>query len=108
MIDPSGDHTGSRPTVLVSRTGAPPETGILNKPSPLPSLPPVTIHCPSGDQSVDPSTSIADPIPVVSAPSDVINCNRLLPAWLVTIAIRRPSGEMAGGATMPPCGACQI
>ena len=77
--DPSGDHTGLRPSVLVSRTGSPPPVGILNSPLPCPSLPPVTIQRPSGDQSDEPSISNSGAISRDSVPSGEINRSRRLP-----------------------------
>src|SRR5208283_1334165 len=96
--DPSGDHTGFRPIVLVSRTGDPPPVGILNSPLPFPSSPPVTIQRPSGDQSAEPSTSNAGAISLESVPSAEINRSRRLPLRRVTTAIRVPSGEIAAGS----------
>src|SRR5438876_7446724 len=51
---PSGDHTGFSAIPATRRTGAPPPTGILNRPGPFASLPPVTIHLTSGDQDAGP------------------------------------------------------
>src|ERR1019366_8184102 len=47
----SGDKTGLTASPEMRRIGAPPSAGILNNPRPCASLPPVTIHLPSGDQS---------------------------------------------------------
>ena len=56
---PSGDHTGFNPGFPGKRIGAPPAAGILNNPGPEASIPPVTIHLPSGDQQGAPRTSMA-------------------------------------------------
>src|SRR5262249_61544828 len=78
---------------------SPPSTGILNRPSPLPSLPPMTIHLPSGDQHGVPRIASVLAKSRDSVPSLVSRCRRRLPFCRRTNATRRPSAETAGGSS---------
>src|SRR5439155_10768901 len=88
--------------------GGPPSIGILNRPGPLASSPPVTIHLPSGDHAALPCTSTSSARDCCSAPSPDIMLRWVFPCFLRTTAARRPSGETAGGSRSAPSEPFQI
>src|SRR5262245_46017458 len=108
MSFPSGDHTGARAAPVVRRTGAPPSTGILNRPSALPSLPAAAIHFPSGDQDTAPRTSTVTAKGRTGEPS--VGSSRIvsLPPLLNDTTARRPSIDTAGGSSRGPSDPFQI
>ena len=104
---PFGDQTGLTASSETSRTGALPSTGILNKPGPCPSSPPVTIQAPSGDQSAVPCPSTPrrsmDAARVRElVPSADMMARRRFPSCLTTTATRLPSGDARGGSDSTP------
>ena len=91
-----------------SRTGAPPSTGILNSPSPLASLPPLTIQLPSGDQLAVPRASTSPPRARSWVPSAAIRCHWRFRLRVNAMAMVRPSGEIAAGDCSAPSEPFQI
>src|SRR5574338_75627 len=105
MSLPFGDHTGFDDTESTSRTGAPPARGTLYSRTMAPSLTPIAIHRPSGDQDGAPRTSRDGATVRALVPSDAIHRSVDRPFRRMTKQSSCPSGEMpTAPATAPSLG----